>query len=138
MPMNRALYPVDWKVITARLKDEVGQKCEECSAPNNTWIMRRLDTPAVWMEAFTKQWEEVLYWESEEWATEIKVVLTTAHLNHNPSDNDRANLRVLCQRCHLVYDSPHHQINARRTRLNKKHQVKLEAGQLPMFERIES
>jgi len=38
----------------------------------------------------------------------IKVVLTVAHLNHDPTDNDPANLRALCQRCHLVHDKAHH------------------------------
>lgn len=133
MPMNRALYSDDWEEITAKLKDEVGQRCEQCGAPNNKYINRRLDNPVVWMEAFTDQWEQVLYFESEEWADEIKVILTTAHLDHNPRNNDRLNLRVLCQRCHLVYDSPHHQINARRTRISKKHQAKVQAGQLLIF-----
>ena len=38
----------------------------------------------------------------------IRVVLTCAHLNHNPSDNSDENLRFLCQWCHLNYDMDHH------------------------------
>ncbi|AKU43496.1 hypothetical protein CPT_Sansa92 [Caulobacter phage Sansa] len=38
------------------------------------------------------------------------VVLTTAHLNHQPEDNgvpgDRPNLKSWCQRCHNTYDAP--------------------------------
>lgn len=32
------------------------------------------------------------------------VVLTTAHLDHDPGNVDEENLRALCQRCHLRYD----------------------------------
>jgi hypothetical protein len=38
------------------------------------------------------------------------VVLATAHLNHNPADNRRRNLRALCQRCHLLHDRGHHRV----------------------------
>ena len=41
-------------------------------------------------------------------ATGNKVTLTVAHLNHNPADCRLSNLRVMCNRCHLVYDAPHH------------------------------
>jgi hypothetical protein len=43
------------------------------------------------------------------------VVLTTAHLDHDPAHNDDANLAALCCRCHLEHDRPHHLANRRRT-----------------------
>jgi hypothetical protein len=42
------------------------------------------------------------------------VVLATAHLDHDPTHNDPANLAALCQRCHLINDREEH---ARRRRL---------------------
>jgi glutamine amidotransferase-like uncharacterized protein len=48
-----------------------------------------------------------------------KVVLTVAHLNHEPSDCREVNLRAYCQRCHLRYDNEHHIKNARATRRAK-------------------
>jgi len=36
------------------------------------------------------------------------VVLTVAHLDHTPENCDEANLKAMCQRCHLAYDGPHH------------------------------
>ena len=39
---------------------------------------------------------------------EVKIVLTTAHLNHDPEDNRDENLKALCQWCHLNYDRTHH------------------------------
>lgn len=38
--------------------------------------------------------------------TGSKVILTTAHLDHNPENNDLSNLRAWCQRCHNTYDAP--------------------------------
>ncbi len=42
------------------------------------------------------------------------VVLTVAHLDHDPANNDRANLRLLCQRCHNAHDAPHRRATAAR------------------------
>lgn len=44
------------------------------------------------------------------------VVLTVAHLNHDPADNDPANHKHWCQRCHNTYDQAHRA----ETRRNKK------------------
>jgi 5-methylcytosine-specific restriction endonuclease McrA len=49
-----------------------------------------------------------------------RIVLTIAHLDHTPENCDPANLRALCQRCHLAYDADHHQRTAYRTRRNGK------------------
>jgi hypothetical protein len=41
-------------------------------------------------------------------ARTTRVVLAAAHLDHNPPNNRRRNLRALCQRCHLIHDrGPH-------------------------------
>ena len=57
------------------------------------------------------------------------VVLTVAHLNHQPEDcgepGDRPNLKAWCQRCHLTYDAEHHKINAARTRRDRSPQIDL-------------
>ena len=39
--------------------------------------------------------------------TGSKVVLTIAHLDHQPENNDPANLRAWCQRCHNKLDAVH-------------------------------
>lgn len=44
------------------------------------------------------------------------VVLTTAHLNHQPEDCDPANLKAMCQGCHLHYDRDHHAETRYKTR----------------------
>lgn len=53
----------------------------------------------------------------------IKIVLTVAHLDHNPQNCNPENLRALCQKCHLTYDIEHH----KETRRNSK--------KLPLFEK---
>ena len=35
-------------------------------------------------------------------------MLTVAHLDHQPENCDDANLKAMCQRCHLAYDREHH------------------------------
>lgn len=58
-------------------------------------------------------------------ATGSKVVLTVAHLDHDPSITDLERMRHWCQRCHLVYDSAHHQANATITRSTRRGQPDL-------------
>lgn len=50
----------------------------------------------------------------------IIIVLTVAHLNHQPEDCRPENLRAWCQRHHLAYDLEHHQQNARATRRGRR------------------
>ena len=53
--------------------------------------------------------------------TGSKVVLTTAHLNHDELETENlSHLRYWCQRCHLTYDAKHHAVNARATRRKRK------------------
>lgn len=85
---NKNLYPKDWKKIVERIKKRAGNRCEFCGAENGK------PNPA----------------------TGSIVVLTTAHLNHDPRDCSDENLKSLCQKCHLTYDAKHHAKNARATR----------------------
>ena len=101
---NMKLYPggsihsKEWRLIRARLLQESGNRCEGtdrhpgCGRENRTTIPGKTSL----------------------------VVLTVAHLDHDPRNNDRLNLRVLCQRCHLAYDKEHHMRNAMSTREKKE------------------
>jgi 5-methylcytosine-specific restriction endonuclease McrA len=44
------------------------------------------------------------------------VYIQVAHLDHDVTNCDRANLRALCQRCHLIYDARLHAMNSYATR----------------------
>jgi hypothetical protein len=46
----------------------------------------------------------------------IVIVLTVAHLNHQPEDCRPENLAAMCQRHHLAYDLQHHRQTAYATR----------------------
>lgn len=37
-----------------------------------------------------------------------RVILATAHLDHDPGNNGPRNLAALCQRCHLAHDRDQH------------------------------
>jgi hypothetical protein len=50
-------------------------------------------------------------------ARQTRVILAAAHLDHNPGNNRRRNLRSLCQRCHMIHDRPHHLAQRRITYL---------------------
>ena len=53
----------------------------------------------------------------------IMIVLTIAHLDHQPENCADDNLRAWCQRHHLGYDREHHQRNAHATRRAKANTV---------------
>lgn len=53
-----------------------------------------------------------------------KIVLTVAHLDHQPENCDDDNLKAMCQKCHNNYDRQHRNWTVRQSRLK---------NQLPMF-----
>lgn len=96
-PENRDRYPADWPEISRSIKeDRAGGRCEcrgECGRPFahvdvDDRCRNRHGQPA--------------------YGTGSRVVLTTAHLDHTPENCDPANLRAMCQGCHLHYDRDHH------------------------------
>jgi len=50
----------------------------------------------------------------------IKIVLTVAHLNHDPLDCREENLRTLCQACHNRLAAPLRAQHASATRFKKR------------------
>jgi len=81
LPENRHLYPKNWKEISLSVRKNAGNKCEFCGAENHK------------LNPLTKS----------------IVVLTVAHLDHNPQNNKKENLKSACQRCHNIYDIEHRQ-----------------------------
>lgn len=93
-PERKKLYPNDWKEIVKKIKHRAENRCEgspdypDCRAENG----------------------------KPHPVTGSKVVLTTAHLNHDETDCRDENLRCWCQRCHLNYDKEHHAKTRRHTK----------------------
>ena len=78
---NKKRYPPNWEQISMHIRFvRANNKCEFCGARNY----------ALHPE------------------TNKRVVLSVAHLDHQPENNDFSNLKALCQRCHLRYDARHH------------------------------
>ena len=70
-----------------------------------------------WTFAEARQFAAELDWAGgEEGQKPIVIVLTVAHLNHQPEDCRPENLAAWCQRHHLAYDHAHHQANAQASR----------------------
>jgi 5-methylcytosine-specific restriction endonuclease McrA len=50
----------------------------------------------------------------------VKIVLTIAHLDHNPANNDPANLAALCQMCHNRWDAKFRAENRKQNKQRKQ------------------
>lgn len=91
-PENKARYPKDWKQISLAIKERAGWQCEcngECGRGTHAGRC-------------TNRHKEPAY------GTGSTVILTTAHLDHQPENCTPDNLRAMCQGCHLHYDRHHH------------------------------
>jgi hypothetical protein len=101
-PEEKARYPKDWKAISLEVRERAGWRCE--------------GSPGIYPDCRAEN-------AAPHPVTGSKVVLTVAHLDHQPENNgapgDRPNLMAMCQRCHLTYDAKHHAKNAAVTRRRK-------------------
>ena len=130
MPIkDKSLYPKNWKEIRAQILERAGHRCEECGVKNYALGVRVngefLDCTNYPMQLETFVCADEL--------KPIKIVLTIAHLDHNPQNNDPSNLKALCQMHHLRRDAEHHAKNAAKTRAMKKQRQIKSTGQLAIF-----
>lgn len=104
MPINYSEYHPKWKLIVRLIRRRSGNKCEgspkypDCGAENG----------------------------KPHPITGSKVVLTTAHMDHDKTNNRFWNLKHLCQRCHLGHDIGQHVDNRKYGRNWKRDQLSLE------------
>lgn len=127
-PENAKRYPANWPEIRQAAGDLAGWNCQhpECVAHQYEFGFWKLHADG---DAHWQRWGRGdTYRESRQAAAElydsrgdigekpIVIVLTCAHLDHQPENCDPANLRMLCQRHHLAHDHQHHQANAQATR----------------------
>ena len=100
---NRARYPDDWADISLAVREAADWQCE-CRGECGTHL-----EGCGW-----SQGDRVAGRRGE-----YSVVLTVAHLDHQPENCDRANLKAMCQPCHLRYDAAHHAATAAATRARR-------------------
>ncbi len=86
-PENKKLYPKNWAQIRSKVLARAAF-CEWCGAKNY----------------------------HPHPVTGSKVVITIAHLDHDPANNDMDNLAALCQKCHNKYDAKHRAESRKRNR----------------------
>lgn len=141
-PELKHYYGAQWrKQIRPRILERDGHKCRFCRKPNHVEVLQIVDAPRGrmwWLQDVFRpgearervQWLRdqrgiVLSWDAEAELPlrnpyKVKIVLTVAHLNHDPSDMREDNLAALCQWCHLHYDQQHHAA----TRAKRKDQAR--------------
>ncbi|MBI2313558.1 MAG: hypothetical protein HYU77_13745 [Betaproteobacteria bacterium] len=128
-PEHRAKYGRAWKRIRERILARAKHRCEQCHVPNDAVGYRDEDGAFVrlcfaWRRDIAANAERIEDAQADGYKV-IRIVLTVAHLDHNPEHNDPANLRALCQRCHLAHDQSHHQQSAYMTRMAKRNNLEL-------------
>lgn len=107
-PENKSKYPKDWKAIRARILEREGNCCKLCFVKNHKTGFRWANGEFSMRTDRPKKFKL------------IKIVLTIAHLDQDPTNNVDHNLAALCQRCHNIIDMPQRQKNAAKTRAAKK------------------
>ena len=106
-------HPPNWKTeIRPRILKRADNKCETCGVKNKSIVRRWKSKPEKYVYWNNKN-QKILeksplaeMWLNHELKKPIKIILTVAHLDHDPENwevkDDR--LKALCQRCHLNYD----------------------------------
>lgn len=136
-PENAALYPANWKTeIRPAILTRAHNCCETCGVLNHAWgwrcaagvfhQVRKGPIRDTWPrdERFLRKPPFVLHSNIGPLKI-IEIVLTIAHLDHDPRNCAPENLRAWCQRCHLAYDQPHHKVTAYMTRRAARNTLEL-------------
>ena len=110
MPCDYSIYPPDWPERRRRILERAGNCCEGCGLPNHSYVNR------ITRELCLQDEDEA-----------IKIVLTIAHLDHDPQNwnVEDERLRAWCQKCHNAYDA-----RERRKHMREKREALVNQGVL--------
>jgi hypothetical protein len=116
MPMNPNDYPKDWKWIREQILAQAHYKSEFCGVAHGAFGHRTL--AGEWMgadeiESLNSDLGAHYFGDDFDWRM-TRIVLTCAHLCHEPKCMDPTHIRALCQKCHLANDRER---NAEKTRV---------------------
>ena len=110
MPIIRARYPDNWDAIALQVKHAANWCCEHCQRP-----CRQPSEPLAAFLARVKRWRQGQTPLPPTFdAAPRRYLLTVAHLDQQPNNQDPDNLKALCTVCHLRFDS---QFRAKQRRL---------------------
>lgn len=138
-PENKNKYPKNWKQISEDIRfNRAKNKCEVCGIKNYSVgyrdelgkfnptygnIVHDLAGNGLSYPLLNK----LTYKEAKEIAdvcndiddeyNYIVIVLTVAHLDHNPENCDYSNLKAMCQKCHNNYDKNHRKETIRNSKI---------------------
>ena len=137
MPIKPENYPPNWKQISLAVREAAGNKCEFCGVQNHAIGAR--DRYGEWhdmsrIDGMSASEGDSLW---DEYPNMIRIVLTVAHLDHNTFNNDRRNLKALCQKCHLTYDAKLHAKHAKVTRGKRRIERVAATGQLSFIDEVQ-
>lgn len=109
-PENKGRYPANWKEISHRIRFVRAEgRCEFLDDEGNRCEARHGHPHPI---------------------TGSIVVLTCAHLDHQPEHSEDHELRAGCQRCHLRYDAEHHRAERARSRDRMRQRILDKAGMI--------
>lgn len=123
MPIRYSTYPPNWNThFRPKVLERAGNKCEFCGVPNYAVILRGQIRFPYLLDIYQDDNGNIFNANSGDKIGEsyvgdidnpakdwIKIVLTIAHLDHDPENHEVSldRLKALCQRCHLNYDREH-------------------------------
>jgi hypothetical protein len=114
-PEYKWFYPVDWPQLSAMIRFERAEgRCEGCGRPHGREIHHLGDgrwwdeDRQIWRNGRGRPLPRLAFIVDPISVRKTKVVLATAHLDHDPTNNRSRNLRALCQRCHMIHDRAEH------------------------------
>ena len=114
-PEYRWLYPIDWPQLSALIRFERAKgRCEGCGRPHGRFVCHLGD--GRWWDAERGAWRDgqgralrrVDAKNLLALTSTTRVVLATAHRDHDPTNNRVRNLVAFCQRCHMLHDREEH------------------------------
>ncbi len=111
-PQFRWFYPIDWRELSAVIRFKRAQsRCERCRRPHGHVVYHLGD--GRWWDEAERTWRNGRGRKLKGVAVRssllrtTRVVLATAHLDHDPTNNHPRNLRALCQR-YMIHDCKEH------------------------------
>lgn len=131
MPIRRDLrwlYPLDWRELSISIRfGRAKGRCEGCKRPHGRIVIHLGD--GHWWDAELQTWRcgqgrvvrcRVTPTDHGPPGRATRVLLATAHLDHDPTNNQASNLAALCQRCHILHDKVEHLRRRRETYLARR------------------